>query len=66
MDNTPYKLAILAARAGLTIDELVDNALARNPTKNAAARDLQVSRQSLHTYLTRRAVARAKQQAETA
>ncbi len=59
MDNTPYKLAILAAQRGLTIDELVNDALARTATKKQAADYLQVTRSTLWSYLAKRTRARA-------
>jgi DNA-binding NtrC family response regulator len=46
--GTPYRLEALAKARGVTVRELIADALRRNRTKAAAARYLRIGRATLH------------------
>jgi DNA-binding NtrC family response regulator len=46
--GTPYRLEAIAKARGVTVRELIADALRRNRTKAGAARDLRIGRDTLH------------------
>lgn len=54
--GTPYRLVALAKERGISVAELIDDALRRSPSKTAAARFLRVGRATLYREIGRQSL----------